>query len=261
MELLEALQARHSVRSYLVKEIEPEKVAQLEQAIADYNNESGLSIQLCLNSPAAFDSMLARYGSFKNTCNYLALIGPKTAIAEEGCGYYGQKLVLLAQQLGLNTCWVGGSYSKRKSVAAVGAGEKLYLVVALGYGETQGKPRKTKPIEELCSIESDSFNDSSVSAFDDSFDNNTDDRIDTPLVSPFDSSLPSWFTAAMRAAQLAPTAMNQQKYHFTLAGNMVKAKRLSGFYSLTDLGIVKCNFEIGAEAAGATLGTDWDWAD
>ncbi|MCL2889593.1 MAG: hypothetical protein FWE65_04115, partial [Eggerthellaceae bacterium] len=156
--------------------------------------------------------------------------GPKTEGAEENCGYYGQKLVLLAQKLGLNSCWVGASYRKGKSAALVGEDEKLYLVVSLGYGQDQGKARKSKPLDELGKAEG-------------------------------EGPSPAWFVSALEAAMLAPTAMNQQKFFFTLKDNAVKAERLSGFFSKTDLGIVKCNFEVGAEAAGAKLGQDWNWAD
>ena len=48
------------------------------------------------------------------------------------------------------------------------------------------------------------------------------------------------------AALLAPTAMNQQKFFFTLAGERVLAKAGTGFYTRMDLGIVKYHFEIGA---------------
>lgn len=50
----------------------------------------------------------------------------------------------------------------------------------------------------------------------------------------------------MKAALLAPTAMNQQKFRFTLSGNEVSAKSTGGFYSKMDLGIVKFHFEEGA---------------
>jgi len=55
----------------------------------------------------------------------------------------------------------------------------------------------------------------------------------------------------MEAALMAPTAMNQQKFKFTLQeGNKVKAEAtfsLTGkSYLYYDLGIVKCHFEIGA---------------
>ena len=52
---------------------------------------------------------------------------------------------------------------------------------------------------------------------------------------------------------LVPTAMNQQKFHFTLDKNIATAKAGLGFYTKLDLGIVKCHFEIGAQ------GADWNW--
>jgi len=229
VELIEAIQARHSVRSYLDKAIEPEKAAVLQQAIDEYNEQSGLSIQLCLDDPLAFGGFMARFGNFQNTKNYIALVGPATEGFEEKCGYYGQKVVLLAQTLGLNTCWVGMSYSKKKNIITVEDDDKLNLVIALGYGENQGKASSSKPMSALCRNDG-------------------------------EGSLPSWFIAAMEAAMLAPTAINHQKFLMTLQGNKVKAEALRGSYARVDLGIVKCNFEIGAEAAGATVGSDWFWA-
>ena len=61
--------------------------------------------------------------------------------------------------------------------------------------------------------------------------------------------LPDWFRQGMEAAMLAPTAMNQQKFEFTILDNnevRVKAKFDLFGNAAYDLGIVKCNFEIGA---------------
>lgn len=55
---------------------------------------------------------------------------------EEACGYYGEKVVLYAQTLGLNTCWVDLTYSKGKARVQIDKGEKLCLVIAVGYGTT-----------------------------------------------------------------------------------------------------------------------------
>ena len=64
-------------------------------------------IQLVTDEPKAFDGFMAHYGKFSGVKNYIALIGKKGPKLEETCGYYGGKgLVLLAQQLGLNSCWV-----------------------------------------------------------------------------------------------------------------------------------------------------------
>ena len=57
---------------------------------------------------------------------------------------------------------------------------------------------------------------------------------------------PYWFRKGVEAALLAPTAMNQQKFKFTLRGDTVSAKAGMGFYTKVDLGIVKYHFELGA---------------
>lgn len=218
---LEAMEQRHSVRSYTDRKIEGEVLAQLRRTVDECNRDSGLHIQLCTDEPKAFTGMMAKYGKFKNVKNYIALVGKKGAELDEKCGYYGEKIALEAQCLGLNTCWVAMTYSKGKSAAVVGAGEKLLIVIALGYGETKGVSHKLKTIEELSSTA---------------------------------GSMPDWFRSGMEAAQLAPTAMNQQKFSIELEGNTVKALPGSGFYTKVDIGIVKYHFELGARSG------QWKWA-
>ena len=214
MDIMEALEARHAVRSYTEQRISGETVDELRQTVAKCNGESGLSIQLCIDEPKAFSGLLSLTGKFKNVRNYVALIGNKGDPAlEEKCGYYGQKIVLTAQQLGLNSCWVGLSYSKGKSAALVLPEQKLLLVIALGYGETTGVAHKSKPLATLYHSE---------------------------------GPPPPWFLLGMEAAQLAPTALNQQKFHFGLKGDTIIATTKSGSYTRVDLGIAKYHFEVGA---------------
>ncbi len=218
MTLNEAIIARHSVRKYTDKKIDTETRKALQAEVETLNRESGLNIQLVFDEPEAFGGGMAKYGDFENCTNYIAVVG-KRGDDEKG-GYYGEKLVLRAQQLGLNTCWVALTFSKSKAVYKVEKGEKLIIVIALGYGKTQGHPRKTKSIDELSRVEGTS---------------------------------PEWFKNAMQAVQLAPTAVNQQKFLFTLKGSQVEAKALLGVCSKIDLGIAKCHFEIGAGNA------DFSW--
>lgn len=213
MELLEAMEKRHSVRSYEDRKIEGEVKKNLQQLIEACNTESGLHIQLVTDEPKAFDGFMAHYGNFSGVRNYIAMVGKKEPGLEEKCGYYGEKLVLYAQQLGLNTCWVALTYSKTKGAFEIGAGEKLCLVISIGYGKTQGKAHKSKTVE---------------------------------AVSNKTETAPEWFTKGIQAALLAPTAMNQQKFTFSLEGNQVSAKAGMGFYSKIDLGIAKYHFEIGS---------------
>ena len=211
MEKLEIMKARHSVRSYIDKPIEAEKVIMLQKEIEEINRESGLNIQLITNEPEAFNANSAKYGSFNGCKNYFAMVGGKNK--DEEIGYYGEKLVLFAQEIGLNTCWVALTYKKGKVRVNAEKGEKLHVVIALGYGENQGHPHKNKPVTELSNITPDS---------------------------------PQWFKDGMEAALLAPTAVNQQKFRFDLEGNKVKASAKLTFYNKMDLGIAKYHFELGA---------------
>lgn len=213
MEIMEAIKARHSVRQYEDRPIDSKALRQLQEEAEICNREGGLHIQLVTDEPKAFSGFMAHYGSFSGVTNYIALVGPKGAELEEKCGYYGQRLVLKAQQLGLNTCWVAMTYSKIPGAFQVGRGEKLTVVIALGYGKTQGVPHKSKAAEQVSNI---------------------------------NANTPDWFRAGVEAALLAPTAMNQQKFTLTYDAGQVTAKAGMGFYAKVDLGIVKYHFEIGS---------------
>ena len=211
----EAIRERHSVRSYEDRAIDKDKIEVLEREIAECNRLGGLDIQLVTDEPRAFDSFMAHYGKFSGVRNYIAMVGKKGE--DERIGYYGERLVLLAQTLGLNTCWVALTFSKRKTGCRIGPGEKLFCVIAIGYGKTEGVEHRSRPMSELCRVQGD---------------------------------MPEWFRKGMEAAMLAPTAVNQQKFLFTLDDDIVTAERTGGMYSLVDLGIVKYHFEVGSGKEG-----------
>ena len=200
MEILEIMQQRHSVRQYTDRAIEPEKRTVLDALTQEINRKAGLSVQIIYDDPKCFDSFMAHYGKFAGVRNYIALIGKKAPGLDETLGYYGEELVLKAQELGLNTCWVALTHGKSK--AAVGRGEKEVCLIALGYGVTQGVEHKSRPMQELCTC---------------------------------GEPMPEWFRCGMNAAMLAPTAMNQQKFRFELLPDgTVKAACGSGTENRND---------------------------
>ena len=146
---LEAIRARHSVRAYLEKPIPAELRRQLNDCVEALNRESGLHITIQYDDPAGFDSRLAHYGSFRNVANYIVLAGKKEGDFDFRCGYYGEKLVLFAQTLGLNTCWAALTFNKKKVRELIPEGESLCMVIALGYGETQGRQHKSKDASKV----------------------------------------------------------------------------------------------------------------
>ena len=127
-EQIKLIKARHSVRQYTETPLEEAVIKELEKEIAACNDEGGLHLQLVKNEPKAFNGFMAHYGKFSGVTNYIALIGPKNEGLDEACGYYGERLVLKAQELGLNTCWVALTYKKVPSAFEIRRGEKLALV-------------------------------------------------------------------------------------------------------------------------------------
>ena len=145
MDLKEAMKERHSIRQYEDRPLEESVIAELENEIEACNKESGLYIQLVKDEPKAFDSFMAHYGKLQRCQKlYRHDRGKKGPDLDEKCGYYGERLVLKAQQLGLNTCWVAMTYSKVKTAFTVNNEEKLCIVISLGYGKTNGVPHKSK---------------------------------------------------------------------------------------------------------------------
>lgn len=213
MSIVEVMKSRHSVRQYTDADIEREKREKLNALVAQINKEADLNIQIIYDEPKCFDTFMAHYGKFTGVKNYIALVGKKNPEATEKLGYYGEKLVLVAQKLGLNTCWAALTHGK--SAAKVNKGEKVACLISLGYGKNSGVEHKSKPLSE---------------------------------VSNCTEASPKWFCEGVKAALLAPTAMNQQKFYFELMPDeTVKASAKKGFYTLLDLGIAKYHFETAAE--------------
>ena len=209
MEIIELMKERHSVRQYTDKKIEKEKREVLNALIAKINQKAGLHIQIIYDEPKCFNSMMAHYGKFDGVNNYIALVREKSK-PDESLGYYGEQIVLKAQELGLNTCWVAMTHGKSK--AQIDKGEKLVCLISLGYGKTAGAAHKSKKLSEVCNYKKD---------------------------------MPEWFLSGMEAALLAPTAMNRQKFYFELLpDNSIKITCGRGLYTKLDLGIVKYHFEV-----------------
>ena len=221
MTLLEAIQARHPVRKYKDEPIPEEVLAVLRNKVWEINRQAGLHVQLVTGEPKAFSGLIC-YCTFSGVTNYFVMAGKKSEDLDEKIGYYGEQLVLLAQTLGLNTCWAGVSYSKIPGTYELEDGEKIGCYIALGYGQTQGSGHKVKDIRQ---------------------------------VSNASDLTPMWFKKGVDAALLAPTAVNQQKFYLEFVGfkdfsklPKVVAKPVFSMigYSKMDLGIVKYHFEIGA---------------
>lgn len=224
---VETIRERHSVREYDGKPLSRAEFDALGAVVEKCARESGLDIQLVGDNPEVFN-VIARFGLIRGCRTHVAFVVDDAkagdGVADEAIGYWGQKIVLAAQDMGLNTCWCA-LCSRKKSRAVVVSGKKVRLIIAVGHGKTQGSPRKTKSAGVLSSVECE--------------------------------KAPAWFTTAMGAAQLAPTAMNNQNFKITLLsdGRTVRIDAPQSGLNAIDQGIVRRNFEIAANESG----TDWHW--
>ena len=209
----EAILARHSVRKYTDKVIEADVAAKISEKVAEVNAESGLHFQFLNDGGEAYANLFLKFAGLDSAPASIACVGPDSADLDEKVGYYGEKLVLFLQTIGLNTCWVG-SFSKKRSEAEVGAGERNVISIAVGYGENEGKAHKSKGEDVLVDAKADR---------------------------------PDWFNEGVKAALLAPTALNQQKFTIRLKdGDSAEIVSKGGPMTAIDLGIVKYHFEVGS---------------
>ncbi|MBR3243399.1 MAG: nitroreductase [Parasporobacterium sp.] len=208
MTIEEAIDNRHSVRKYKDIPIPQDIREKLDSFVRTCNETSGLHIRIQYDDPEGFDSRLAQYGSFQGVNNYIVLAGNASEDFDLRCGYFGEKIVLFAQQMGLNTCWTALTFNKKKVKEVLADGEKLCMVIALGFGEFEGKPHKGKDISQVV-----------------------------------DEEVPDWVAKGIDAALKAPTAMNQQKFAFKMVDGEphVMVKGL-GVHTKVDLGIVAYHF-------------------
>ena len=225
MDMISAINSRISRRTYLETPIAPEKLEKLLEGMDKVNKESGLSVTYLEEGGEAFEGAKG-YGMFKGVHALMVLKGKKDLEhLKEKVGYYGEWLILLAESMGLGTCWVGGTYDKADKAFAVPEDEQIVCVVPVGNvteSDADEKMiwdnihRKTKTIEEMI-------------------------QTDHPLTKE------EW--AAMKLVQRAPTARNTQKVEFIFKDHKIMAQVPDDYhFDLVDLGICKLHFEVGMKS-------------
>lgn len=217
-----AITDRISRRTFRDEPLRPEERRRIEALIAEINRASGLSLQFVEDGSAAFSSMKKTYGMFKNVRALILLKGAaELPDLREKAGYYGEGLMLDMVEMGLGTCWVGGTFDR--AAFSVPAGEQIVCAMLTGHIDRPTlKDRvmiaqahnKRKPLSE---------------------------RVDA------DAPLPEWLERGMRAVIPAPSAVNRQKPHFTYRDGVLTASVPDDYaMDLVDLGIAKRHFELGA---------------
>ena len=211
MNLKEAMQKRHMVRKYINKPISDELINKINERISMNNEKFNLSMKLMVNNNKGVSSIMKLIMA-KGVNNFIILAGDNSSNLDERLGYSGADIMLFAQTLGLNTWWVGGTFNR--SVSQYVDNKKVTGIIAIGYGESQGKPHKSKMVED---------------------------------VSKYNGTvIPSWFISGVDGALLAPTALNKQDFMIIGNKNKVKIECDNGIFTGSNVGLIKYHFELGA---------------
>ena len=243
MDIMTAIETRISCRAFTEQRIDQVIFDALANEIAAINDEADLHFQLYgpRDDGSVIDMNRKMFSG--EPAAYAALVAKKGPIPEEQLGYYGERLVLKATQLGLGSCWVASTYDKMTTRVELGEGEVLHDVIPLGY-----RPAKMPLVQRTIrgSIRARS--------------KQNRDLFQGPW--PLEQA-PTWIQAAIQAVQIGPSAVNEQPVVFTMASDSSPLKatlpHVKSGMEYTDLGIAKLHFQLATEANGMR-GT-WEWGE
>jgi nitroreductase len=261
----ELMRERFSCRSYLRKPIDEGTVTRLGAFLEGLGpGPFGTPTRLRLLAATAEDERalkgLGTYGMIRNPQGFIVgAMGPGPKNLED-FGTLMERSVLEAADLGLGTCWLGGSFRKSRFSKSIGVSgdETVPAVASVGYsadaersGGWAGRAikRSTRLAPEKLFFSG---------------------GFDRPLGAEGSGAL----APALEAVRWAPSASNKQpwrlirqdgRWHFYLQRTKGYGKGLLGKLSpmadvqRIDLGIVMCHFEMAARELG--LEGTWELAD
>ena len=171
MEFIDVVAARKSVRDFLDKEVEEEKLTKILEAarLAPSWANKQCCKYIVVKDKAKIQDLAGGFNSWLKKAPVIlaACADPKGSGSHDGMDYYlvdvgisMQQLVLAAADLGLGTCWIGAfDESKVKKILTVPEKIKVVALTPVGYPadagtrskliKTLGGTDKRKPLAEM----------------------------------------------------------------------------------------------------------------
>jgi nitroreductase len=138
--ITEIIRKRFSCRTCLDRPIDKEKRGKLaELAASTTTGPFGSRARFKLLSATEADRQalkgLGTYGFIRNPAGFIAGAVGEAGKNLEDFGYLMEQLVLFATDLGLGTCWLGGSFTRSSFAKKISArrGERIPAVVSVGH--------------------------------------------------------------------------------------------------------------------------------
>ncbi|MDR1407628.1 MAG: hypothetical protein LBJ23_06235 [Tannerella sp.] len=234
MSTVETIRRRRSVRSYTGEALSDEHVALIENHLSGLRAPFGAKarIQLIRSSAAGSEPVrLGTYGWIGGAKDYLALVYHEGPLAEEGAAWMFEQAILYCTGLGLGTCWLGGSFSRRDfgRQVTLRPGEKLRIVSPAGYASDRKRFVETYIVGA-------EKNHRTRKPFGTLFFHND---FSTPLT----EEAAGVYALPLEMVRLAPSANNMQPWRVVLDGETLHFYRTFSYgFSSIDTGIALCHF-------------------
>jgi hypothetical protein len=231
-----AVAGRRSRRAYDGAGLDPIVARSLDEVACSFRPYPDTRVVFVADPPEGlFSGVLGSYGRVNGARAALVFLeDSRSSTAEEHCGYTGEGLVLEARALGLDTCWIAGTFSPGVATKLVDLepGEVVRAVSPVGHALV--KPSSAEKL--LYGAE------------------RKKSRRSLDEIAPGHETWPAWAIEGLTAARIAPSAVNRQPWRFryengavTVSAHGIDAPK---YRPRLDCGIAMLHFELGARSAG-----------
>lgn len=253
--VIELINTRKSHRTFEENDIDKKTYLKLADYIDQMNRELHAKVRFALIQNASDEKKVKRmgtYGTIQGANTFILGFMSKNDQDPVRFGYSFEKIILFATDLGLQTCWLGGTFNQRvfKQISTLHDDEYIPIVSPVGV-------KKDKP----------TFVDSTMRMVAGSNKRKPWNKLfyNESFHSPLDEYSAGLFAVPLEMVRLAPSASNKQPwriikdktgFHFFLSRNL--GYRLSGYdLQKNDIGIAMCHFELSAKS----IGLDGSWVE
>lgn len=137
MSIIESIQQRRSIRSYTGEALKKEHTDRIKAYIAGLKAPFGaqVSVHLVHRDLPQGKVKLGTYGVIGGAKDFFTLSYGKAPLVEESAAYVFEQVILFCTSMGLGTCWLGGSFSRKdfREQIDLKPGEKVRIVSPVGY--------------------------------------------------------------------------------------------------------------------------------
>lgn len=253
--VMKTIESRYSVRNYIDKPIEKEKL-NIIKTFMEENKKGPMGNEVTFHLIDASEhdkaelKSLITYGMISGATSYIVGVVKPGEYAMEDFGYCMEKLILKVSELGLGTCWLGGTFNRGGFAKQVNlSGEELLpCITPIGYTADK-RTLKENFIRTLVGAKK--RKNPEVLFFENNF--NTSLNLDTI----------GSYSKVLEALRLGPSASNKQPwriikdsqglYHIFLEEDEKYNNTFSGIkIQNIDMGIAMCHFDLAARELGIT---------